>query len=453
MTVAATPVTDGATRACVSLAPCAVTGDRAAMSHAVSLALGISFVVLAIAAVLLQAWLWSPKYWDPVAKKSHAPAQWMRVHRIVGYAYALIYVVMMWHMVPRLWGYAIELPARTVVHAVAAIVIGVILITKIAILRWFRHFEEAMPALGLALLVCTVVLGTLSIPFGLRAYSGVALTHDQRARVNRVLASIDADPPIDPRALSTAESLVQGRRVLTTQCTQCHDLRMILAEPRTGAAWHSLVLRMAAKPTIGAPIRDADVWAVTAYLVAITPTLQQASAARYDDLSRARQAAEIAAPRVDVSGPVVDRSTDAGVPAIDGGDTDASFADAGARVHRPRRVRADSGGVDAGVPLQPTVPSDEPDAAIVAPVAPPPVARLVYSAALGRELLTTRCEDCHGSDELDTHGGDDRAGWSAVVGRMIARGALLSADEARVLATYLAAVHPPDATRADVTSP
>jgi hypothetical protein len=47
--------------------------------------LGILFVLLAISAVLLQAWLWNPKYWDPVAKKSHAPPFWMKVHRGVGW--------------------------------------------------------------------------------------------------------------------------------------------------------------------------------------------------------------------------------------------------------------------------------------------------------------------------------------------------------------------------------
>src|SRR5687767_7801886 len=118
------------------------------MTTTLSMWLGMMFVLLGVLAVLLQAWLWNPKYWDEVAKKTHAPRAGLIAHRLVGYAFAAIYVVMMVYMLPRLWEYQVELPARTVIHAVAAIVLGVLLITKIAILLFFRHFEEAMPKLG-----------------------------------------------------------------------------------------------------------------------------------------------------------------------------------------------------------------------------------------------------------------------------------------------------------------
>jgi mono/diheme cytochrome c family protein len=404
--------------------------------HALSLALGIAFVVLAIALVLLQAWLWNPKYWDAALKKSNAPPRWMRVHRVLGYVYAGIYVVMMWHMVPRLWGYAIELPARTVVHAVCAIVIGVVLATKIAILRWFRHFEESMPTLGFVLLVSTVLLASLSIPFGLRAYSDVALDEDDRARVDRILANLD-DPPADAHALSEPASLGRGRDVLTTQCTQCHDVRTILAEPRTGASWRSLVERMAAKPNLGLEITDTDAWATTAYLVSITPGLQEASAARYAEKEHAREAETPAVEEAPDSGTfVVDASvevTDAAVlEALDGG------VDAGVRRPRPRRR------IDAGV-SETATPDAVPDAGPASgptTVVPPDPPTLVYSTTLARGLLDRRCTDCHGLDELDTHGGDDRDGWSAVLRRMVARGAPLTSDEMRVLARYLVETRP-----------
>ena len=139
------------------------------MTTTISTLLGIAFVALAITAVVLQAWLWGPRYWNPDTKKSHAPRFWVKLHRAVGWAYAAIYVAMMTQMLPRLWEYQVELPARTVVHAVAAITICVILAVKISIVRFFRHFEEAMPTLGVVILVCTVVLATFSLPFALRA--------------------------------------------------------------------------------------------------------------------------------------------------------------------------------------------------------------------------------------------------------------------------------------------
>jgi mono/diheme cytochrome c family protein len=409
---------------------------RPRMPHHVSLALGVAFVVLALAAVLLQAWLWNPKYWDPIEKKSHAPPAWMRVHRVVGYAYGAVYVVMMANMVPRLWGYAVELPARTVVHVVAAVVIGVLLLTKIAILRWFRHFEEAMPALGLGLLVSTVVLASMSIPLGFRAYSGLDLTDDERARLERLLETLDFGARTDTHALADAAALAEGRDVVTRRCTQCHDLRSILSEPRTAPMWLSLVRRMADKPGITRPLTDHEVMHVTAYLVAITPDLQRDAASRY--------AAERAATMLEPEHATSEEARDAGVTSDASALQDAALVfDAGAiadsgppRHHARPRPRRDAGtsasltqpAADAGA--EPTAPrtGSEP-ATTPAPPAPP---------LSGAALLTARCLDCHGEDELEAHGPDDRAGWSAVLRRMVGRGADLSAAELATLASYLA---------------
>ncbi|MDQ3035424.1 MAG: hypothetical protein M3Y87_23670, partial [Myxococcota bacterium] len=254
------------------------------MSVTLSMWLGVAFLALCVIAVVLQAWLWNPKYWDPVAKKSHAPRFWMGVHRVVGYAYAAIYVVMMFYMVPRLWEYQVELPARTVIHAVAAITIGVVLVTKIMILRFFRHFEESMPALGMVLLVCTILLGSLSLPFAFRAHgSAEVMTAENRERVQRILGSLELRDGFTAEGLATVSALEAGREVVVRECTLCHDLRTILSEPRTGSGWLSLCRRMQQKPTLGQPLSDEDVHVATAYLVAITPALRDDAQQRRDE--------------------------------------------------------------------------------------------------------------------------------------------------------------------------
>jgi mono/diheme cytochrome c family protein len=235
--------------------------------------LGLLFVVLAIAAVLLQAWLWGPQFWDDIHKKTRAPKAWLRAHKLVGYTFATIYVVMMWQMVPRLWHYQLELPARTVVHAVAAIALGVILATKISIIRFFRHFEEAMPQLGFGILLCTVVLSVLSLPFSLRAHALDRSPQNLR-RVQRLLADLSL-PGADVTTLSGPRGLERGREVLTTKCATCHDLRTVLTTPRDARGWYDIVQRMADKPTvIGEPITALEIPFVTAYLVALTPSIQ-----------------------------------------------------------------------------------------------------------------------------------------------------------------------------------
>ncbi|MEE8366026.1 MAG: c-type cytochrome, partial [Gammaproteobacteria bacterium] len=76
-------------------------------------------------------------------------------------------------------------------------------------------------------------------------------------------------------ALSTKKGLITGRRILTAKCIQCHDLRTVLARPRTPRAWQQTVARMANRSTILNPITEDDQWYVTAYLVAVSPTLQE----------------------------------------------------------------------------------------------------------------------------------------------------------------------------------
>lgn len=273
------------------------------MSATISMWLGIAFLGLAVVATLLQAWLWSfPMAPDPGGPdpngRSTAPRSWTHVHRAMGLAYLAIYVAMMVEMVPRLWEYQFELPARTVMHAVMGITIGVLLAAKIAIIRWFQHFGKALPTIGLTLLLCTVILSTLSLPFALRAHDvgGQTLDPQNLARVRRILTGLDFGHAVDGDALTTRASMEAGRDVLARKCTVCHDIRTIIIKPRTGAAWLDSVQRMAQKPAIGEPITEPDIAVVTAYLVAITPDIQESTKRKQrQERQREERAAEVAA--------------------------------------------------------------------------------------------------------------------------------------------------------------
>ena len=113
---------------------------------ALSLILGLLFLFVGCAAVFLMFHLWGYPF-DHATRTSAAPRSLMRLHRVLGYIYVIIYVVMMWKMVPRLWEYQVELPARSVVHMMLGILIGVLLLVKLSILRFFRHLEEWMLSL------------------------------------------------------------------------------------------------------------------------------------------------------------------------------------------------------------------------------------------------------------------------------------------------------------------
>ena len=95
-------------------------------------------------------------------------------------------------MVPRLWEYQVEFPARTVAHFMLGFTIGVILLLKVSILRWFRHFEEWMPVLGVGLLTCTVLLSALSLPFVFRELSKLVVVSSVRKQHRYEGMSLDA---------------------------------------------------------------------------------------------------------------------------------------------------------------------------------------------------------------------------------------------------------------------
>ena len=347
--------------------------------------LGLLFVVLAVAASILQAWLWSfPMEPDPGGPdpngKSTAPKMWTLAHRIMGALFCVIYVFMMWHMVPRLWEYQMELPARTVVHACVAIVLGVLLVTKISVIRWFQHFGKSLPALGLGILTCTIMLAMLSLPFAFQAHGMLAEVYTPKnlSRVKMILSGLDTPEEFSPEILTTEESLLAGREVLTRQCAVCHDMRTILVKPRTGKSWQKIVRRMAEKPNLGPKIEERDVHTVTAYLVAISPDLQESVSIKRKETR----------------------------------DREAAAAKAVAAVAEPKS------------PTEDTAAPQE-------------------NAVDVKELVENRCTECHEMTDVEEHGGDDKEGWAKVVQQMIEdEEAELTPEEVTLIVDYLAKVYP-----------
>ena len=181
------------------------------------------------------------------------------------------------------------------------ITIGVLILVKIAILRFFRHFEESMPYIGTTLLICTYLLIGLSVPFTFREAAlrtqTAAFSDEGIERTRKLLenAGLPAEAPLDQ--LASKRKLREGQHVLQRKCVVCHDLRTILVKPRTPSDWVRLVNRMAIKPMIGEPIHQEEEWTVSAYLIAITPDIQVSAREQRQEQMRvdeAREAAQIA---------------------------------------------------------------------------------------------------------------------------------------------------------------
>jgi hypothetical protein len=258
---------------------------------ALNAVLGTVFVLLGFGTAFLMYHLWGYPF-DKVARKSEAPRSLMILHRVMGYSFVAIYIVMMIRMVPRMWEYEVEIPPRTVAHIALGMSIGFILLLKISIMRFFRHLEEWMPYLGTLLLLCTVLLIGLSLPFTFREHmmqarvaGGGIYSSENLERVRRVLAEAGLPPEAEEHKLATVHGLDVGRTLMLDKCLRCHDLKTILARPRTPSDWLSTISRMAERPALFKPISQEDQWHIGAYLIAITPEITQ-SLKRKRELSK-----------------------------------------------------------------------------------------------------------------------------------------------------------------------
>ncbi len=225
-----------------------------------------------------------------------SPSRLILAHRAFGYVFLAVYVLLVVQMAPRLWTYQIEFPARTVLHIALGMVVGVLLLLKIAIARFFRRLDQPLlPQLGTAILVASVVLIGISIPAAFQEAAATArlFSDDNRDRVRLLLAQTGLDEANCVR-LASADSLRAGQRVLRRDCIGCHDLRTVLARPRTPNAWRQTVRRMADRTTLVRPLEEEAQWQVTAYLVALSPQLQRSAQELRDAQQRREQSKKAA---------------------------------------------------------------------------------------------------------------------------------------------------------------
>jgi len=69
-----------------------------------------------------------------------------------------------------------------------------------------------------------------------------------------------------------------------------------------------------------------------------------------------------------------------------------------------------------------------------------PPAAVGFPDAPGKEVLLSKCFQCHTPGMWMDHR-QDRRGWESTIFRMVGRGALWTEDEIKAMADYLAAVY------------
>lgn len=231
------------------------------MSASLNLYFGFAFVIIGAAAVALQAWLWRfPMVPDPSGRDPHgvstAPRGWTNVHRALGYLFAAIYLVMLWSMVPRIWQYRVGFTSPAIMHAALGFLIGVVLFTKISIIRKFPKWGGSLPYLGGTMLVSAIFLMALQAPNAMRA-------NNSRLALANIALARQVDPGL------TKQELEDGRTILMRKCIQCHGLSTVLQRNRSPRGWEDIVEEMSEKRGAKIRITGADIVPVASYLSAI----------------------------------------------------------------------------------------------------------------------------------------------------------------------------------------
>ena len=265
------------------------------MAH-YSTQLSIAVVALALATMFAMFRLWNFPF-DHAAQTSTAPRWMFGLYRTLGILFIALFAVWIYTLVPAIWRYQSEFPARITAQIVVGIAVTFLILVIVAISAAFEHFENWLPYLVTLSVLGTLVLFGLSIPFSRsqRAFDGIGLVGDEfsmanQERVKTLLPTSGVPPQKVADAdddLSSLDLIADGRDVVLDKCTKCHDLKTILDKPRSPQAWWRVVRRMAQKPALFAPMTNEEQKAVTAYLIAISPSLRQAP--RIDGARRGRR--------------------------------------------------------------------------------------------------------------------------------------------------------------------
>jgi mono/diheme cytochrome c family protein len=357
----------------------------------------------------------------------------MNIHRGVGFAYAILYLILMIEMVPRLWTYQVELPPRTVAHLMLGVSIGVLLIIKISILRFFRHFEEWMPALGVAILLCTVLLIVLSVPFVIKERAlaaNDAFTAENRSRVQTLLGGAGLPEDADIAELSSEPGLRRGRQLLLSDCVYCHDLRTAISRPRTPKDWFRTVERMRAKPSLGPRIEAEESQLVTAYLVAITPQLQDSATVQREISMEQAQSKKAAAEVLTEDEPPPAPTGDVGAPGSTAGPPVKEPAEEKPPVKKPAVKKPAVKKPPVKEPPAKEPPAKEPPAKEPPVKKPPDLAR-------AKAVYEEQCSQCHELSDVDAAPPKTAAETDELIQRMIDNGMEIGVANIELIRVYM----------------
>jgi cytochrome c5 len=199
------------------------------MSPQITSALSYLFVIMAA----IQVWLMLEV--TGRQKPKFNPDKLSLIHRINGYLFVTIYLVMLVIMTRKVIQSNAPLDAKSIVHWVLAISLLPLLLVKILIVRFYpKAFNHVLP-MGVSILVITMAFVTITGGY----YFLKSLTGKYISRIDPSAAYLDIDV---------------GRELVIQKCNKCHDLTRVFTMVKTPEGWQETANRMQERdPTWLAP--------------------------------------------------------------------------------------------------------------------------------------------------------------------------------------------------------
>jgi mono/diheme cytochrome c family protein len=170
----------------------------------------------------------------------------VRMHRILGYVFIAVYVLMIVTMIIRISDYQDELSPRAILHVVFALSLLPLLAAKWLVARKYKLLTFRLFLLGMTIFLFAFLLNAIS----------AGHYYLYRGAVSEVaISSIDKE--------TMNEDI--GRQLVVKKCAKCHTLERIFRSYKDEDGWTSTVNRMALIDTPN--IRDYNAKQIIFFLV------------------------------------------------------------------------------------------------------------------------------------------------------------------------------------------
>jgi ferredoxin-NADP reductase len=227
------------------------------LNTSASIALGLAFIVLGGINVWLVLEAWAR------VKATKTSSRMLALHRIGGYLFIGLFLVMAYFMVARFRNGGADTSPTVSIHLALAMILSPLLFIKVLIARYYKTQQGLLMPIGLTIFVLSFVLITSTTgPYLARA-----------SKIEQVSLDPGRVPPVRID-LNQASDLMQKR------CSKCHNLDRVVGARKDAQGWLATVSRMRSMP--GAGISELDAQTIVSWLVSQNTPRGSEEAARME---------------------------------------------------------------------------------------------------------------------------------------------------------------------------